>query len=152
MEVLVACGACAVAFAPVPAARLRPGGIDERIQIAVAILPLTEAIGRILDLYEGSAFPYDLPAHALEVGAATYLMLRLLGLAVTGAPRREVALHGVLVGFAFAVGWEAVEWSMHLLTGANLQHGVDDTLGDIAAGVTGAAFAGWLAAASRKDG
>lgn len=40
---------------------------------------------------------------------------------------------------------------MHLLTGANLQHGVDDTLGDIAAGMIGAAFAGWLAGAPRKD-
>lgn len=154
MEVIVACGAWAVAIAPIPVARMRPGRMDSRAQIAVALLPLTEATGRILDLYEGSVFPYDIPAHALEVGAATFLVLRLVGpLAVRQTGQRPAAaLSGILVGLALAVAWEAVGWSVHMLTGADLQHGVDDTLVDVAAGLVGAAFAGSLAAVRVRDG
>lgn len=151
--VLIGFAAC-VALAPIAAERVLGIRMPSILHLAVATLALVEVTGRALQLYEGHPIPYDVFAHAAEVGAVAAVIVDLgiesgrlkpgglLGAALTGAG----------LGVGIGLGWEVTEAVADRFLSSTLQHGLDDTLLDIAAGAFGATAVAVAMLSSRGDG
>ncbi|CAN5658637.1 hypothetical protein BH23CHL6_BH23CHL6_07430 [soil metagenome] len=140
--------ALAISLIPWVIERTRMATLPGAAHLATVALPLAEATGRSLDLYEGHPIPYDVFAHAVEVGAVATIVLvvvRSSG-AVAQLPQRPLAavVIGGLTALAVGVGWEAIEAAVDPLFSGSLQHGFDDTAADVVAGTVGGLVAAVL--------
>lgn len=136
-----------VSLAPLAVERVTGRDLHPIAHLSLAVLPVVEAAGQTLDLYEGNPVPFDIAAHGLEMGSAVALVLVVVNGRSTRATHGLTAVSiGALTGLLLGVVWEIVELAVDPLLSGTLQHGLDDTATDIAAGVVGGGLAGLLVA------
>ncbi|MDP8904075.1 MAG: hypothetical protein M3N29_01950 [Chloroflexota bacterium] len=134
-----------VALLPLILERVRPAALSGVVHLAAVALPLADLAGRTLHLYESSELPYDVFSHGVGVASATALLLLFAAARLDSLGWRHkpvaIAVVGGVIGLAIAVGWELVELGAEPLFSGTLQHGLDDTLLDVVAGLAGAVAA-----------
>lgn len=141
-DLVEAAVAMLVALAQVVAWRT---GLPRGWEIALSGVALVAAISSYLDLYARWSW-WDLPVHCVLTG-----LVGVLGAWVW--KRREVqAWHVLVCGSALAVIWELMEQWGHHRVDASIHVPAADTLGDLMAGVIGAALAGWWFARGLRAG
>lgn len=126
--------------------------IPRSFDLALVLAMFLIAWGTALDLY-GHIFWYDNLVHAVApifYSPVIYILLIRASVLPNLGERREAHHHaGVFVvtlaiGMAVTAGYEVVEWLSDTLVGTHLQHGADDTGGDLLSGTIGAAIGGLL--------
>lgn len=143
------------------------------VQAGAAVILVTAAWAAMLDAYQ--LIPWlDLVAHVVATGllaalvAAAVLRLGWLpakpsarpdpsaqwnaGVPGPAAVRTVQTLFTAGLGALLAVLWEVGEWAGHTLLDPAIQVGYEDTVGDLAAGVSGALLAGLFLDRLVKDG
>lgn len=144
-EALVTAGVLLITLIPVVLERVLQRRFDAAIHLAVAAGLLAEMAGRTLDLYEGHPIPYDILAHAVEVGALVAVVLHgLLRAALRNASWPTVIAVATALALLIGLSWEVVEAVLDSRMPTTLQHGLDDTLLDVLAGAAGGAVVGAL--------
>jgi len=119
-------------------------GAPASLDVPYCSVLLTGAWAAVLDLYLRIAW-LDAVVHAAATGliavVAYVVMVRVAMLPgeVSRAGRVVVATG---VGTVLALVWELLEWGGHALVDDRIQVGYQDTLGDLVAGLVGAALAG----------
>ncbi|WP_435744789.1 hypothetical protein [Nocardioides sp. SYSU DS0663] len=130
----------------------RVAGAPAALDGAYCLTILVAAWAAVLDWY--LAVPWlDVVVHAAATGliaAVVQWVLVRAGMASTPDdaqprhPRAAVAVLTAAMGTALAVVWELCEWFGHTYLDDRIQVGYTDTLGDVTAGMVGAAVAGAL--------
>jgi hypothetical protein len=122
-----------------------PGGL----QLLVDVTLLVAAWAALLQLYQRWWW-LDVVVHVVATGLLTVLAVVLLARTsllpapVPGRPERlRLSAVALAAGLALAVLWELGEWAGHLYLDPAIYVSVADTVGDLAAGVLGAAVAAW---------
>lgn len=109
---------------------------------------LIDVTGNTLDLYDTVPW-WDDANHLVN----WFLLCAGIGLLLPGrtaAPRWMVGWLVAGLGALLAVGWELGEWYTFIRHGTELATAYEDTLGDLALGVAGAAMAGALVTRLRR--
>lgn len=126
--------------------------IPRSFDLALVLAMFLIAWGTALDLY-GRIYWYDNVVHALApifYSPVIYILLIRASVLPNLGERQEAHHHaGVFVvtlciGMAVTAGYEVVEWLSDSLIGTHLQHGADDTGGDLLSGTIGSALGGLL--------
>ena len=132
----------------------RATGAPAALDVSYGAVLVVAAWAAVLDWYV--AVPWlDTVVHAAATGLiAAMAHWVLVGRGAASAvddhhlrhPRAAVAVTTTATGTALAVVWEILEWFGHTHVDARIQVGYSDTVGDLAAGLVGAAVAGVLLA------
>jgi len=130
------------------------------LDVSYGVALLCAAWAGVLGLYEQVGW-LDLAVHLVATGLAALVAqlaivrARLVSWPTVGGTRRDRVgnvLVTTTVGAALAVAWEIAEWSGHRFLDPTIHVGYDDTISDLAAGVTGSFLAGLLAVVvARRD-
>ncbi|MCK6212716.1 hypothetical protein KZX45_19435 [Georgenia sp. EYE_87] len=125
------------------------------LQLLLDVTLLVAAWAALLQLYQRWWW-LDVVVHVVATGLLTVLAVVLLartGLLPTPASRRTERLRlgavALAAGLALAVVWELGEWAGHTYLDPEIYVSAVDTVGDLAAGVLGAAVAAWWLATRR---
>lgn len=131
-------------------------GLPTVLDVAFGASLLLAAWAALLGWYDAVSW-LDLAVHAVctgLVGAVGVLVLQRLPVVATApGPGTRAGLVAVTagVGALGAVLWELGEWAGHTFLDDEIHVGYADTVGDLAAGVLGAAAAGIVLAARTRE-
>lgn len=157
-----------LALAAVPWAGLRFGPLEASVMLLVSggswalryyagsrfqdlagqLVLLAAGLFSVWGTYQQLAW-LDLITHLFTLWVLTLLVHRALGahrflpVARTGRQRWGEALAVTSLGTVLAVAWEIGEWVGHEFIDPGVGVGYRDTIGDLAAGMIGAALAAW---------
>ncbi len=117
--------------------------VPPALDVVNGVAVLVAAWSAVLDLYDAVRW-WDLVVHAVCTGALAAVAASLLDRAGAAGVRGPAAAsrRAAALGLVLGVLWEIGEWTGHTFLDPEIYIGPADTLGDVLAGVVGAAVAG----------
>lgn len=120
--------------------------------LSLVLAMVLQGYGEVLGLYDSIVTFDDLVHFTLPALTAPVIYIAFARLEVVPDPRDEshlphyAGIFLITAAFGIAVGalWEVVEWRSDAWLGSDLQHGNDDTMGDLVRDSLGAAVGGAL--------